>query len=166
MRKYPPKDEQDICIACGFCCDHTLFDYAFLKPKEEVSGHFAKSRVTINDNDYFSLPCPHFKGKCTIYDQEKPCVCSTFKCKLLKRFGEGKIDKSNTLKIIYQAKALRGEVFDLYETLFNETGSDFRTVIDVVNKNYISKSKQFSLLQKKIALLNFLLGRYFETQDM
>src|SRR5262245_51698629 len=110
MRTYPPKDEQDICVSCGFCCDHTLFDYAFLKPKEEVSGHFAKSKLSIAVSDYFSLPYPHFKCKCTIYDQEKPSICSDFKCKLLKRFEKGEFDKSKALEIVKTSKVLRSEI--------------------------------------------------------
>jgi hypothetical protein len=165
MTNYPPQDEQTICVSCGFCCDHTLFEYASLSTGEKVSGHFEESRFDIDGSDYFKLPCPHFNEKCTIYDKQKPKICSSFKCKLLKNFSSGEIEKSNALSIIKEAKSQRQEIFELYEELLGKTTKSYREVLEFVNTNKEHTSKEFKVLRAKTNLLSILLVRYFKSKE-
>lgn len=164
MRDYPPQNEQDLCVACGFCCDNTLFEYAYLKPGEVVSGHFQKSKFTIEQSDYFRLPCPHFKGCCSIYDQDKPSICSDFKCKLLKSFANDELEKFRALAIIEQAKKLRSEVLELYRNFNQEPSASFREVLKFVNAEQ-RDSDTFKVLRAKTNLLSILLIRYFKSKE-
>ena len=160
-----PRDEQDLCVACGFCCDHTLFEYAYLKPGEAKEEHFQKGKFVIEENDYFLLPCPYFKGCCSIYDQQKPLVCSAFKCKLLKNFANGDIEKSKALSIIEQAKQLRSEVIEQYQAIVPEIQSSYRDVLRFVNEEQTNNSNDFSVLKAKANLLSILLIRYFKSKE-
>ena len=165
MTNYPPQDEQTICVACGFCCDHTLFEYASLSPDEKVSGHFEESRFDIDGSDYFRLPCPHFDEKCTIYDKQKPKICSSFKCKLLKNYIKGEVEQAKAISIIEEAKRLRQEIFNSYETLLSRKTSSYREVLEFVNTNTENTSKEFTVLRAKTNLLSILLVRYFKSKE-
>ena len=87
--------EQEICRACGFCCDGTLFKRAnsfkgeVLLPKMEAE--------IINGSYHFKQPCAYFDQHCTAYDQQRPRDCTTYKCHLLK-YVKGK--KTSLLTIM------------------------------------------------------------------
>ena len=68
-----PLQEQDICVTCGFCCDGTLFAHALLNPGEKGSlpERIEESVFSLDDRDYFHLPCRYFAGRCTIYDRQR-----------------------------------------------------------------------------------------------
>jgi len=165
MKINPPKDEQEICVSCGFCCDNTLFEYASLEEGETVEGHFLETKFKIEGSHYFKLPCPHFEGKCTIYDQDKPAICGKFKCKLLKSFEACEIEKGKALEIIENAIALRKEIFDLYASSVSEKTVAFREIMTIVNKERKEKSKEVTILQAKTNLFSLLLIRYFKSKE-
>lgn len=160
-----PLEEQEICISCGFCCDHTLFEYASLQPEEKVEGHFKDSKFNIDGNDYFKLPCPHFNEKCTIYKKKKPSICSTFKCKLLKNFNKGEIDKERAKSIISEAKTLRQEIINSHAELYGSPTKSYRSILETVNFESENSSKEFLVLKAKTNLLSILLIRYFKSKE-
>lgn len=125
--KEAPIEEQNICVDCGFCCDRTLFDVARVYDDEELWGVFAERETMVNEQRYFKLPCPHFDKKCTIYDQNKPRICSTFRCKILKRFSDNEISKDDALTTVEEVKKQRQELLDLWKKYTGKEDS-FRSI--------------------------------------
>jgi len=59
----------------------------------------------------FSLPCPLWKGHCTIHtDPHYPHVCREYKCKLLKEVIAENIPLPDALKVMEQAKKMIDEL--------------------------------------------------------
>lgn len=118
-----PIGEQNICVACGFCCDGTLFLHACLLPGER--GHLPeeieKKTFTEGDNDYFRLPCNYFSEKCIIYDKARAEVCSAYRCQLLRDFADKKLSKGEAQDIVREAMMMRDSLIEKYRRL---SGSD------------------------------------------
>lgn len=112
----PKKDitdpEQIICLSCGFCCDSTLFDNATVKAGEKgnLPPKIEEKYFMNESGELFRLPCPYFDGKCTIYDQRKPQICSSFRCQLLKDFASGKISREEALLLVGKANEQREDI--------------------------------------------------------
>lgn len=79
-----------ICLACGLCCNGSLFTNGKLRP-EEVEPARKNRLVVIDEGDegpLFEQPCARFDADakaCTIYE-ERPHTCRGFECRLLARF--------------------------------------------------------------------------------
>ncbi len=157
-------NKQKICMNCGFCCDNTLFEHVGIKKAENVADIFKKSLYMFEGNQYFRLPCPHFNGKCAIYNLKKPYICSYFKCKLLRRFIECEIDFNKAMNIIDNAKKLRAEIIELYKKLNNGKIATFGELVTYIREAKKNDSKEFKILKAKISLLNLLLIKYFESK--
>jgi hypothetical protein len=115
-----PIDEQKICVTCGFCCDGTLFLHAHLDTGERGGGlpvKIEESGFTEEGKDYFRLPCHYFSGKCTIYDQHKANVCSSYRCQLLKDFTEGRITIDEALETVREAVRMRAVIMEEYRSV-------------------------------------------------
>lgn len=163
-KEYPPQDEQDICVECGFCCDNTLFEYASIDEKDELYGHFKDTKFELDGSNYFKLPCAYFKTCCTIYDQDKPKICSSFRCKLLRNFEKGDLTKEKALEIVENAKHLRDEILSIYSEMYPNKLQSFRSVLKFVNTNETEQSKEFQILKAKTNLLSILLIKYFKSK--
>lgn len=166
--------EQEICIKCGICCDGTLFNNAVLKKgeKEFLPPLIKKRYFKTETGEAFKLPCPYFDKKCTIYDQEKPHVCSSFRCQLLKNLAKEKINKVDAVQVVKNAMDLRSEIFILYEAInktkepisFREILFDIRKRTET-NKLANIKDQQLELLLFKSNILEILLIKYFKPAD-
>lgn len=127
-----PAGEQEICVTCGFCCDATLFLQATLQPGER--GHLPEKIeegcITEEGKDYFRQPCGYFCGVCAIYNRQRAQICSTYRCRLLKKFDEGLISQSDALQIIGDAVAFRSEVLaDFRRVTGSEAMTGFRRLL-------------------------------------
>jgi|WetSurMetagenome_2_1015567.scaffolds.fasta_scaffold177462_2 hypothetical protein len=132
-----PVKEQEVCINCGFCCDGTLFFHAHLNPGER--GHLPEKiesdSFSEGDKDYFRLPCNYFSGKCTIYDQKRADICSSYRCQLLNDFAERKITLSEALEVIREAMKMRTEIFEQYKLITGDrTDIHFRKLLQELGK--------------------------------
>jgi uncharacterized protein len=102
---------QSLCLACGLCCDGTLFDKAPLERNDEDDKLLALGIEIISGQNgrALKLPCPAHKNcRCTVYT-ERPTICRTFRCKLLKRFKANEISKTEALEIIREAVTHRDD---------------------------------------------------------
>ena len=117
--KKGPEEEQAICVACGFCCDGTLFLHACLNPGER--GHLPEKieekSFAEEGKDYFHLPCLYFSEKCTIYDRQRADVCSAYRCQLLKDLAGGIISPDEALSVVMDAKRMRDELLREYRKI-------------------------------------------------
>ena len=167
-----PLSEQEICLNCGLCCDGTLFSYADLATGEqgnlpdEIEQKYAKQ----DDYEYFALPCSYFCGKCTIYDQKKPIVCSVFRCQLLKNVSSAKITQSDAIKTVANALKFREEIYQLYKQIFGrEYTLSFRELLDELSTlqddaiNDKALRLSIDLLKMKCTIYETLLIKRFKS---
>jgi len=173
-KQHSPKAEQAICVTCGFCCDGTLFDHATLQPGEKgnLPEYMERSYFKNEKGESFRLPCEYFDSKCTIYDQKKAHVCSSYRCQLLKDFSKKKTTQGNAKKLVKNAMAQRKEIMTLSETVLNTPENlPFRKLLLELHK-YINQEKENHTPNKEIDILTArcnifeaLLIRYFKSED-
>jgi len=108
-------------MACGLCCDGTLFHRVALRPEEDAAA-FASRGIQIST----TMP-PAFKQRCTVYRNrscsiyaDRPHACRQFRCALLRRLEAGKISQWDALKIVREAAALRDELREGMRALFGD----------------------------------------------
>ena len=97
----------DLCVACGLCCDGSVYDQASLDP-DEVGAAAAEGLDVFErrGQSYFKLGCPCLKGTaCQIYER-RPRRCRSFRCVLLQRLDIGDIDLPAAQAIAGEARCL------------------------------------------------------------
>jgi len=110
----PTPNGSNLCLECALCCDGSIFPKARLQPQDL---EFARSLgLTLNetgDTPAFDQPCHLLHGKaCSIYDRERPQVCGTFRCELLKHYLAGEVDFETALDAVQTAHALLVDIQD------------------------------------------------------
>lgn len=106
----PLTPSEQLCLACGLCCDGTLFDGVQLErgdsarklnalglPVITYRGHAPVSR--------FPQPCAALcvDRTCQIY-ADRPRQCRTFECKVFKEARDGLIEYAAALRIVAKAR--------------------------------------------------------------
>ncbi len=106
------KSGEKLCLACGLCCDGTLFKGAVIEKNEGLKIHSQLDLTVDKEKNRFMLPCHLHDPEvgCTVYGQVRPRVCGNFRCKLLKRLHKGKVSEQEALKIVVKTKALKKQV--------------------------------------------------------
>ena len=165
------KNEQDICISCGFCCDGTLFHQAILQPGEKGSlpEKIEQAYFKKEDQEFFKLPCLYFDQKCTIYDQEKAIICSAFRCQLLNDFSENKISLKTAKEIVRNSKNTREELLQDYAQITGkEEKITFRQLLielGKLQKETKGQDLEFELFNASCNIFESLLIRYFKSEE-
>lgn len=86
--------EQSLCVQCGLCCDGTIFEWAQVFAEDDLAQLETNGFIllTAAEKTSFALPCHHQQDRvCTVYQQWRPQVCRTFRCRLLRRFEAGEL---------------------------------------------------------------------------
>lgn len=112
------KEVSDICVACGMCCDGTLFGKANLSNEQfnDDYENVLKARdlnmnvFEENGKYFFKQPCHLFNTCCTVYNQVRPRVCGTYFCEPLKKYERAEHTLEQASKLIQQALALKAEI--------------------------------------------------------
>ena len=101
---------EKLCLACGLCCDGTLFDNVRLGPGDDakklkalglpVSVSRAQTPIT-----FFRQPCAALCADrtCRVY-ADRPGQCRTFECGVFKAAQAGRITSAAALKLVKQAR--------------------------------------------------------------
>lgn len=113
---------QSLCLACGLCCDGTLFGWVELKSQEDVVAAQARGLNVARrgGRTIAKQPCPaHVNRACTVYE-DRPGVCRTFRCELLKNLEQGGISEEAAKKIVDTTVAARTESLALASALSAE----------------------------------------------
>jgi Fe-S-cluster containining protein len=106
-----PPNGSDLCTACGLCCTGIFFDVAPLEEHElELAGKLRLPLACNQYHDAFRLPCPRLQDRrCTVYE-ERPGVCGSYECGLLRRFKAGEVPREEALARVRRAVARAGEL--------------------------------------------------------
>lgn len=96
-----------LCLSCGLCCQGTLHRAAHVADDEiESVQRLGLKVVASEDGPVFPLPCPLHRGaQCTVYT-ERPSVCRTYQCKLLRRFLAGEATWDECIGLVHLAQDL------------------------------------------------------------
>lgn len=116
--------ETEICLACGFCCDGTLFGHGVAGPEESpeflVSIGMTPIEALSGEKGGFRLPCTHFTGLCSIYGSHRPWVCGVFRCRLLRSVKNGGHTVAQALQIVVEAKVMRAALLPDFDALHGD----------------------------------------------
>lgn len=109
----PLAESEDLCRACGFCCDWVLFRFAELSADEAA---WAKRRhlplVDRAGKASLAIPCgAHGRAGCTVYE-ERPSVCRSFRCVLLRGVADGQTPFEKASALVTRARALADRIAD------------------------------------------------------
>ncbi|MFM7022570.1 MAG: YkgJ family cysteine cluster protein [Flavobacteriales bacterium] len=96
-------------MSCGFCCDGTLFDKAksYEQKDDAVIAALGLTSFEQEEKKFFRLPCQHFDGKCTVYDQLRPKTCGKFFCEPIRKVRRGEKTTQEVQELIDKVKILR-----------------------------------------------------------
>jgi Fe-S-cluster containining protein len=103
------KDDSALCLACGLCCDGSLFADVELSNRVEADNMECLG-LEVEEGDLTEhlllQPCRALKGRCCqIYDY-RPRVCRQFACKVLLDYQTGSLTKEEAMKIIRKARKM------------------------------------------------------------
>ena len=115
------KEISKLCVSCGYCCDGTLFTKA--KAYDEDAPHIARLGLTASENEgnkSFGLPCHHFEGKCTVYDQTRPRTCGKFFCEPVKKIRKQESSVEEVQALIEKVRILREQFFAVVQQQYPE----------------------------------------------
>lgn len=117
------KSAEDLCLACGLCCDGTLFGHVRL-----VAGDDAKKLKALGLPVVAPRTGPTFKrfpqpcaalcsdGTCRVY-ADRPAQCRRFECGVFKAARAGEIPFATALRTVKQARRLADTVRRLLRAL-------------------------------------------------
>lgn len=101
----------DLCVACGMCCDGTMFGQVVAQENELLQMVLLGAETHEKDGkNFFSQPCPAFvDGSCSIYEH-RPKTCSGYKCALLKRVLKEEITPEQALVKVERMKKAKKDL--------------------------------------------------------
>lgn len=101
---------EQLCLACGLCCDGTLFDNVQLGPGDDANKVKAlglpvtvtRARTPVSQ---FRQPCTALCADrtCRIY-ADRPVQCRTFECGVFKDAQAGRITFAAALRLVKQVR--------------------------------------------------------------
>ena len=101
---------EQLCLACGLCCDGTLFDNVQLGPGDDAKKVKAlglpvmvsRARTPVT---FFRQPCTALCADrtCRLY-ADRPVQCRTFECGVFKDVQAGRITFADALRLVKQAR--------------------------------------------------------------
>lgn len=106
---------QSLCLACGLCCDGTLFPWTELPSADEANAARAAGLNVVphRGRNVFLQPCPAYRDcVCTVY-ANRPPNCREFRCELLKNLEQGDISQEAAQQIVANTVAARNAVLEL-----------------------------------------------------
>jgi Fe-S-cluster containining protein len=158
-------DARDLCIACGFCCDGTLF-------RKTGVSHAERARMLemeifadcpeVDEGDPAALlvdqgnrpetwmpqPCAALaEGGCGIY-AVRPKVCRNFECLLLPKVKRGLVPLSEALDVVANIRTLGRDVEDL-RALRRGNEGDEKLIMLIRLKRQAIRHYQNTLFRRK-----------------
>jgi len=153
----------DLCQACGFCCDGTLF--GGLRLTEDEARAVARVRLPIfqgEDGPTLLMPCPAHVGTCTIYD-ERPSTCRTYQCQLIDRLEQGDLDFESALRRVERLRALADAIRPRLD--LTAGGEGFWARADALQRRPFAWQIENEGLMIEIATLREMLARFVDARS-
>ena len=162
---------QSLCMACGLCCDGTLFDQTDLCAEDDITRLPGLSVAAVSNEakPAFRQPCAAYTNcACSIYP-DRPHTCREFRCALLRRFKANKISTSDALDVIRKAIILRDDVKQQMRALFHEDECNFdnftlRLKSRWKDANSAEAKARVAALFQSFAALWFCINKHFRKQ--
>ncbi len=114
---------EQLCLACGLCCDGTLFDGVQLERGDSARKLNAlglpvttyRGRIPISR---FSQPCAALceDRSCRLY-ANRPGQCRSFECKLFKQTRAGEVELGAALRLVAKTRRLADRARRLLQRL-------------------------------------------------
>jgi hypothetical protein len=94
-----------LCVACGLCCDGSLFRFLPLGADPPAAYAALGLPVVLQSGQAaMPLPCPRLEGTaCTVYAQ-RPGGCRRFRCHALHRVAVGELSAAEALAAVVEAR--------------------------------------------------------------
>jgi uncharacterized protein len=156
--------ENELCQACGLCCQGHLYEEVELHPLEvPVASNWPVKLVVKGAITSFKQPCACFQNmQCTVYAQ-RPATCRGYSCKLLDQFRNGEVSLSEAHELVGQARGL----VDVIEARLPETSHE--RIWKRISEKWRAEGRQPGLGTGEldpealldIVALDVLLNRYF-----
>jgi hypothetical protein len=158
-------DSENICLACGLCCDGTLIGHVQLKQEEVPALSELMDLEGDKENGFFLHPCQKYCEGCTIY-QDRPVQCASFKCGLLKSVEQRKTDYTSALRSIEELKQKRkGLEQSLTESgIILKSNSFYFKMVELekhLRKEPIHSTVITKTLKSQLKALNLFVGKSF-----
>ncbi len=147
-------DSENICLACGCCCDGTLIGFVQLDKEELPVVRELTDIEEANGKGFILQPCKSFCDGCTIYTK-RPKQCGIFKCGLLKSVEQKELSFDSAVEIIDVLKQKRIGIENKLAALDFELKSPSFYFKMVELKKLLQKNKiESSLTQDHLELLS------------
>ena len=114
---------EQLCLACGLCCDGTLFDGVQLQASDDAKKlkalglpvSVSRAKIPIAR---FPQPCAALCSDrtCRVY-ADRPAQCRIFECGVLKEAQAGKITFTSAMRLVKQTRKKADNVRHLLEKL-------------------------------------------------
>ena len=133
-------DSENICLACGCCCDGTIIGFVQLERKEMIALKDVMEVEEGNGEGFFLLPCENLgECGCKIYSQRpKPCI--KFECGLLNAIERKEISFKSAVEVVEIVKQKKATIQNQLKTL----------KIDLKSKSFYFQMLELrKLIQKK-----------------
>jgi uncharacterized protein len=95
----------DLCLACGLCCSGVLFSTVDVQPDELPLVPAERLGLKRRGEKHgFDLPCTaHLGDRCTVYP-DRPTICRSYECGVLRDHEAGKIDLGQAQQIVAETR--------------------------------------------------------------
>ncbi|WP_118074081.1 YkgJ family cysteine cluster protein [Novosphingobium sp. THN1] len=102
-----------LCLACGLCCDGTVFGFALIEESEveDTAAIGLQTFRTTYDEPAFRLGCHYLDGTaCTRYQSWRPSVCGDYYCQVQKRVRKHELAEEKAFSMIARARQMTDEI--------------------------------------------------------
>lgn len=164
-------DADNICLACGLCCDGTLIGFVEVTQEEVSRLQGIKEVENVNGNGFFLHPCDKYCDGCTIY-ADRPKKCDQFNCSLLKSVEQKELAFDSAVETVKEVKLQKAAIEEKLANLHFELKSPSFYFKMVELKKLLQKLDPEFLTRNHIDLISnikqldvLLLNRFGVTLD-
>jgi uncharacterized protein len=121
---------EQLCLACGLCCDGTLFDNVRLGADDDAK-HLKTLGLPVSVSRA-KVPITHFRQSCAALCADRSCrvyanrpaQCRTFECGVFKDTQAGRIDFATARRWVVQARRRADKIRGLLRQLGDTAEQD------------------------------------------
>ncbi|MFZ4812263.1 MAG: YkgJ family cysteine cluster protein [Ilumatobacteraceae bacterium] len=148
--------DDNLCIACGICCDGTMLNRVVVTDETVVIALTGSPMLFEQGGGqrWFTQPCAAFDGCCSVY-ASRPDMCREFKCTLLLEVERGDVSVEAARSVIDETIRARDRAVEAMRPLLPNVNVSFRemqvTVGDQISRETLDD----------VEIVNDRLARYF-----